>query len=352
MSKVHTPITVLSAGLAITVLLAIEDQAGLRTLPNDAAVIDIVEDTRSHLTFPRNGYATWAANELLLNNVDQFVLREDEEDARLPFDYVTTWENDVQVNLVVDENGDEIARAGSEDLAIKIAAALRAADKKDGIHLDEKDGNRLVPMEQQSSISQKVLNVIYLECQRGASPEHFHSAIMSLLREQLSLDVEAAPSALAAPYRVVVKTDSPGKLDAVQVWKGERRIADINGRAFRSTTDEREMADNIVKAMNLFASKPAVAPRQTAAYVLGDDATAKLSLPTSRLDTDESRQYLVRFMNEHFSDRTFHSYILGRDAHVALAGDFAYQMANALVRLDSKQPMLKRPSAEDNIKPA
>jgi hypothetical protein len=133
MSKTPTPISVLTAGLNITVRIPI-DNGGLKTLPNDAAVIDIVEARRSHLTFPRNGHTTWADNELLLNNVNQFIVRNDADaEPRLPFDYVTTWEAGEPLYLVVDLRGNEVARVISEDLAMQIAAALRAA-----IHPPEK----------------------------------------------------------------------------------------------------------------------------------------------------------------------------------------------------------------------
>lgn len=250
MSKAHTPITTLSTGLAITVLLGIEDAGGLKTLPNDAAVIDEVQDRRSHLTFPsRNGYQTWADNELLLNNVAQFVLR-DVDEERLSFEFIKTWEKNVQVNLVVDAENNEVARASSEDMAMKIAAALRATNA---------DGDRKVPVEHQSKLSQSVMEVIYRACQRGGSPEFLHSQVMAVLLHT------AAPSPQAAP----------------------------------------------------------IPPNMT---------------------TDEARQYLVRFMFENFTDATFQAYILGVGRN-ALAGDFAWQLAKALRRIDEKSPVLKAPSS-------
>lgn len=44
-----------------------------------------------------------------------------------------------------------------------------------------------------------------------------------------------------------------------------------------------------------------------------------------KMDTDESREYLRTFMYANFSDTTFSNYI-----RKELAGDFAYQMANAI----------------------
>lgn len=46
---------------------------------------------------------------------------------------------------------------------------------------------------------------------------------------------------------------------------------------------------------------------------------------TAKMDTDESREYLREFMYANFSDTTFSRYIREQ-----LAGDFAYQMANAI----------------------
>lgn len=50
------------------------------------------------------------------------------------------------------------------------------------------------------------------------------------------------------------------------------------------------------------------------------------------MTTDQAREFLIGFMNEHFTDRTFHRYIRGTGG-VLLAGDFAWQMATALRRI-------------------
>ena len=47
-------------------------------------------------------------------------------------------------------------------------------------------------------------------------------------------------------------------------------------------------------------------------------------------DTEQSREYLVQFMEQHFTDKTYHRYIRGQRGGVNLAGDFAWQMARAL----------------------
>jgi hypothetical protein len=58
-----------------------------------------------------------------------------------------------------------------------------------------------------------------------------------------------------------------------------------------------------------------------------------------RMDTDESREYLVKFMEQHFTDTTFHRYIRGQISGSApLAGDFAWQMARALRMLPAANP--------------
>jgi hypothetical protein len=54
-----------------------------------------------------------------------------------------------------------------------------------------------------------------------------------------------------------------------------------------------------------------------------------------RMNTDESREYLIKFMEKHFTDRTYHRYIRGERGSVNLAGDFAWQMARALRMLES-----------------
>lgn len=48
-----------------------------------------------------------------------------------------------------------------------------------------------------------------------------------------------------------------------------------------------------------------------------------------KLNTESSRLFLIEFMEQHFTDKTYHRYIRG-DGRNALAGDFAYQMANAV----------------------
>jgi len=48
------------------------------------------------------------------------------------------------------------------------------------------------------------------------------------------------------------------------------------------------------------------------------------------MNTQSSRQYLVEFMEKHFTDKTYHRYIRGEATRNGLAGDFAWQMARAL----------------------
>lgn len=51
----------------------------------------------------------------------------------------------------------------------------------------------------------------------------------------------------------------------------------------------------------------------------------------STMSTDEAREYLVQFMENYFTDKTFHRYIRGRiGGSGPLAADFAWQMARAL----------------------
>lgn len=45
----------------------------------------------------------------------------------------------------------------------------------------------------------------------------------------------------------------------------------------------------------------------------------------AKMDGEESRAYLIKFMRDNFTDKTFSRYI-----NENLAGDFAYQMANAI----------------------
>jgi hypothetical protein len=62
-------------------------------------------------------------------------------------------------------------------------------------------------------------------------------------------------------------------------------------------------------------------------------ARASATLPPQEpesMDTEQSREYLVQFMEKHFSDTTFHRYIRAEGGSNALAGDFAWQLARAL----------------------
>ena len=52
-----------------------------------------------------------------------------------------------------------------------------------------------------------------------------------------------------------------------------------------------------------------------------------------RMSTDESREYLVKFMEKNFTDKTYHRYIRGEHPY-PIAGDFAWQMARALRMLE------------------
>lgn len=67
-----------------------------------------------------------------------------------------------------------------------------------------------------------------------------------------------------------------------------------------------------------------------------------------RISIDQSRDYLVEFMNKHFTDKTFRSYIRGEHVGRAnLAGDFAWQMARALRMLEAaRRPVRELTDAE------
>jgi len=52
-----------------------------------------------------------------------------------------------------------------------------------------------------------------------------------------------------------------------------------------------------------------------------------------RMSTEESREYLIKFMEKNFTDKTYHRYIRGEHPY-PIAGDFAWQMARALRMLE------------------
>jgi hypothetical protein len=79
-----------------------------------------------------------------------------------------------------------------------------------------------------------------------------------------------------------------------------------------------------LRAMLIAAQQePVAAPQQAA-------APSVESVEPPRMTTDESREYLIKFMEKHFTDKTYHRYIRGERGSVNLAGDFAWQMARAL----------------------
>lgn len=48
------------------------------------------------------------------------------------------------------------------------------------------------------------------------------------------------------------------------------------------------------------------------------------------MDTDQAREFLIKFMEENFTDTTYHRYILAGTERGGLAGDFAWQIATAI----------------------
>lgn len=48
------------------------------------------------------------------------------------------------------------------------------------------------------------------------------------------------------------------------------------------------------------------------------------------MNTDQAREFLIKFMEENFTDTTYHRYILDDTQRISLAGDFAWQIATAI----------------------
>jgi len=72
-----------------------------------------------------------------------------------------------------------------------------------------------------------------------------------------------------------------------------------------------------------------VAAQQAAAY-------GALPVEPPRMTTEEAHEYLVNFMERHFTDKTFHRYIRNDQGNrQGLDGDFAWQMARALRLLEA-----------------
>lgn len=116
-----TAVTSLNAGMFIVARLPITVTGQKMTPANAIAEITVVETTRSRLKFADHHYETWADNDLLLNNFDQFINHVEGQELPLAYDFVTTSEG---LFLVVDIEGNEVARAVSEDMAKHIAEAL------------------------------------------------------------------------------------------------------------------------------------------------------------------------------------------------------------------------------------
>jgi hypothetical protein len=118
--------------LQILVRLPITQFGEVLTRANDLAVVADVGRSRSRLFFPRNGYAIWAENSLLLDNVDQFVVH-DPENVPAPnmFDYVATVNSGKESFVIIDIDGKELARTVTEAVAVRIVAALLLASKQE-----------------------------------------------------------------------------------------------------------------------------------------------------------------------------------------------------------------------------
>ena len=57
-----------------------------------------------------------------------------------------------------------------------------------------------------------------------------------------------------------------------------------------------------------------------------------------RFNTEQSREYLIGFMKQYFTDKTYHRYIRAERTGNNLAGDFAWQMARALRMIAAAAP--------------
>ena len=87
------------------------------------------------------------------------------------------------------------------------------------------------------------------------------------------------------------------------------------------------------------------------AFDLAIAAPVVAPVEPERMNTDQSREYLVDFMTKHFTDKTYHRYIRGERGSVNLAGDFAWQMARAL-RLVSTPVAVRQADAPFQVGPS
>lgn len=67
-----------------------------------------------------------------------------------------------------------------------------------------------------------------------------------------------------------------------------------------------------------------------AAPASADNPSTADAAEPERMNITESKEYLITFMEQHFTDKTFHRYIRGGLDRATLAGDFAWQLARAL----------------------
>ena len=78
----------------------------------------------------------------------------------------------------------------------------------------------------------------------------------------------------------------------------------------------------LAEAVEAIAQRAASVPAQAVQPVVAQEP--------EKFDTEQSREYLVGFMEQHFTDTTYHRYIRAERTGNNLAGDFAWQMARAL----------------------
>ena len=138
-------------------------------------------------------------------------------------------------------------------------------------------------------------------------------------------------------------------VDEAVVIKLRERIRELEaaGNTNKAVLTDEQIDSEIIKHGALEFDRPDQArsfARAIEATVLSNASKAVVAEP-KRLSINESREYLVKFMEQHFTDKTFHRYIRGDATRAStLAGDFAWQMARALRMLQAAPAPANNPS--------
>ena len=136
------------------------------------------------------------------------------------------------------------------------------------------------------------------------------------------------------PQKYAIAGTLPGILKMAGQMMGEdaaeKPTGDLTDEQIDALWREAVNGDHgdVTQAYVRWFARAAIAAHQS--QQAGQPAASKIT------DGESARSYLAAWHREHFpTDRTFTNYIMGRNRHCALAGDFAWQLAKALEAMEA-----------------